>query len=117
MLRALTLSLLLSTSMTAIAQDAAPANADTFEREVLKTLKASFAAKRGVVVHIGGRTIPAIAVRAWLLAVTASEPLAMKPWVISLRSASWLRRASPRAFSSAGSGSSSSFATQDSSAR
>lgn len=60
MLRALSLSLLLSLSMTATAQDAAPANADTFEREVLKTLKASFAAKRGVVVHVGGQTIPAI---------------------------------------------------------
>lgn len=41
--------------MTAQAQD--PASADTFEREALKTLKASHAAKRSVYVHVGGQRI------------------------------------------------------------
>lgn len=52
-------SLLLSLSMTAQAQDtpAGPANADTFEREAIKALKSAHAANRGVVVHVGGRTI------------------------------------------------------------
>jgi FAD/FMN-containing dehydrogenase len=47
--------LLTSLTMTAHAQD--PASADTFEREALKALKAAHAAKRSVVVHIGGQTI------------------------------------------------------------
>lgn len=46
-----------SLSMTSIAQDAAPASADTFEREALKALKASFAARRSVVIHTNGSTI------------------------------------------------------------
>lgn len=41
--------------MTAKAEE--PASVDTFEREVLKTLKASFAAKKSVYVHVGGETI------------------------------------------------------------
>jgi hypothetical protein len=45
---------------TAAAQDAAPASADTFEREALTTLKASHANKRGVVLHVGGQKIPGI---------------------------------------------------------
>lgn len=47
--------LLTSLTMTAQAQD--PASADTFEREALKALKAAHAAKKSVVVHIGGQTI------------------------------------------------------------
>jgi hypothetical protein len=42
------------------AQDTGPAAADTFEREALKTLKASHAAGRGVVVHIGGKSIAGV---------------------------------------------------------
>lgn len=54
--------LLMSLTMTAQAQDAAPAPAaaDTFEREMIKALKLSFAAKRGVVVHVGGNPISAV---------------------------------------------------------
>jgi hypothetical protein len=47
--------LLTSISMTAHAQD--PASADTFEREALKALKSAHAAKKSVVLHVGGETI------------------------------------------------------------
>lgn len=53
-------TLLLTTmTMTAQAQDPAqdPAAADTFEREALKTLKASHAAKRSVTVSVGGQRV------------------------------------------------------------
>jgi len=46
---------LTSLSMNANAQD--PASADTFEREALKTLKAAHAAKKSVVLHVGGQTV------------------------------------------------------------
>jgi hypothetical protein len=56
MIRLLPLALLLtSISMTATAQD--PASADSFEREMLNTLKAAYAAKKSVYLHVGGRTI------------------------------------------------------------
>ena len=42
---------------TAAAQDAAPASADTFEREALISLKASHVNKRGIVLHVGGQKI------------------------------------------------------------
>lgn len=45
-------------AMTSNAQDtAAPAAADTFEREVLKSLKEAHGAKRSVTVHVGGTQI------------------------------------------------------------
>ena len=53
-----TLALLLT--MTATAQDAAPAQADSFEREALKVLEASHAQKKGVVIHVGGQTIAGV---------------------------------------------------------
>jgi hypothetical protein len=49
--------ILTSLTMTSIAQDTAPASADTFEREALKALKASFAARRSVVIHTNGSSI------------------------------------------------------------
>lgn len=42
------------------AQDAAPAAADTFEREALTTLRASHANKRGIVLHVGGQRIAGV---------------------------------------------------------
>ena len=56
MLRTL-IPILLLTSLTMTAQAQDPASADTFEREALKALKAAHAAKKSVVVHIGGETI------------------------------------------------------------
>ncbi len=47
--------LLMTTAMTANAQD--PASADTFEREMIKALKSSMEAKRSVYLHVGGETI------------------------------------------------------------
>lgn len=47
--------LLMSFAMTANADE--PANIDTFEREALKTLKAAFAAKKSVYLHVNGQTI------------------------------------------------------------
>ena len=54
-------ALLLSAPLAA--QDTAapaPATADTFERETLKTLKASQEAKRGVVIHFNGQSIAGV---------------------------------------------------------
>jgi len=48
-------SLSMNANATANAQE--PASADTFEREALKTLKAAHAAKKSVVLHVGGQTI------------------------------------------------------------
>lgn len=42
-------------SANAVAEE--PAAADTFEREALKALKASFEAKRGLTLHVGGQRI------------------------------------------------------------
>ena len=39
---------------------AAPAAADTFEREALRTLKASHESKRGVVIHFNGQSIAGV---------------------------------------------------------
>lgn len=55
MIRILPILLLTSLTMTANAQD--PAAADTFEREALKALKAAHAAKKSVVLHVGGQTV------------------------------------------------------------
>ena len=55
MIRILPILFLTSLTMTANAQD--PAAADTFEREALKTLKAAHAAKKSVVLHVGGQTV------------------------------------------------------------
>ena len=55
MIRILPILLLTSLTMSANAQD--PAAADTFEREALKTLKAAHAAKKSVVLHVGGQTV------------------------------------------------------------
>lgn len=52
--------LLTMTAMTATAQDPAPAQADTFEREALKVLKASHAQRKGIVIHVGGQTVSGI---------------------------------------------------------
>ncbi|GMU44535.1 MAG: hypothetical protein IT479_12140 [Xanthomonadales bacterium] len=57
MLKTLATTLLLCLTMTANAQDAAPAGADTFEREMLKTLKTAHAARKSVYLHVGGQTI------------------------------------------------------------
>lgn len=55
------LFLLLSVAaMNSNAQDTAPAQADTFEREALKVLRASHAAKRSVVIHVGGQAVTGI---------------------------------------------------------
>lgn len=56
MIRSL-IPILLLTSLTMTAQAQDPASADTFEREALKALKAAHAAKKSVVVHVGGQTI------------------------------------------------------------
>ena len=54
-------AVLMATSLGVAAQDAAPASEpkalDTFEREMLATLKASHAERRGIVVHVGGEAI------------------------------------------------------------
>jgi len=42
------------------AQEAAPAAADTFEREALKLLKASHESKRGVNIHVNGRSVAGV---------------------------------------------------------
>ena len=55
MIRILPILLLTSLTMTANAQD--PAAADTFEREALKAMKAAHAAKKSVVLHVGGQTV------------------------------------------------------------
>ena len=55
MIRILPILFLTSLTMTANAQD--PAAADTFEREALKVLKAAHAAKKSVVLHVGGQTV------------------------------------------------------------
>lgn len=55
MIRILPFLLLTSLTMTANAQD--PTAADTFEREALKALKAAHAAKKSVVLHVGGQTV------------------------------------------------------------
>ena len=55
MIRILPILFLTSLTMTANAQD--PAAADTFEREALKALKAAHAAKKSVVLHVGGQTV------------------------------------------------------------
>jgi FAD/FMN-containing dehydrogenase len=56
MTRTLTFALLMmSLTMTAQAQD--PASADTFEREAARVLKAAFAAKKSVYLHVGDQTI------------------------------------------------------------
>lgn len=52
--------LALCLAMNAHAQNDAPASADTFEREALKTLKASHEAKRGVVLHVNGHAISGV---------------------------------------------------------
>ncbi len=57
MIKTLATALLLSLAMTANAQDTAPASADTFEREMLKTLKAAHAANKGIYLHVGGQRI------------------------------------------------------------
>ena len=55
MIRILPILLLTSLTMSANAQD--PAAADTFEREALKAMKAAHAAKKSVVLHVGGQTV------------------------------------------------------------
>ena len=55
MIRILPILFLTSLTMTANAQD--PAAADTFEREALKAMKAAHAAKKSVVLHVGGQTV------------------------------------------------------------
>ena len=60
MIRHLLSVALLAVAIDAGAQEAAPPAADTFEREALKTLKASHAAGRGVVVHINGKSIAGV---------------------------------------------------------
>lgn len=58
-LPSLALALVIGTlAMTSNAQDTtAPANADTFEREVLKALKSAHSGKRSVTVHVAGSQI------------------------------------------------------------
>ncbi len=55
---ALTALLLAAMPMTSHAQD--PAAADTFEREVLKALKASHEAKRSVTLHANGSAVSGV---------------------------------------------------------
>lgn len=54
-------AVLMATTLGASAQEAAPAAGpkplDTFEREMLATLKASHAERRGIIVHVGGEAI------------------------------------------------------------
>lgn len=59
------LPLLMATTLTASAQEAtAPAlkSLDTFEREVLATLKSSHANRRGILVLVGGQEIGGVVV-------------------------------------------------------
>ena len=74
MTRFLPLALLLtSISMTATAQD--PASADSFEREMLNTLKAAHAAKKSVYLHVGGGDFEATGFGPHQLHVRGTVPL------------------------------------------
>jgi hypothetical protein len=54
------LLLLLIASPPMHAEETAPAQADTFEREALQTLKASHASKRGIVIHVNGQSVAGV---------------------------------------------------------